>query len=243
MQTYTIINKSKGSPDNSQNTLLHLYNQTLGSGARVAQGDGTATGLILFANDFGVENTAGFYTKIGTLASADRIVNYPDGNGFIVLGDGTGISSVTSFREALDDQNKILAADFATTNNTPQAVSGFNLAVETNSVYKILAVLRVEGASASYCIRPRLTGPTSSLSYLTARFTANNETFDINAFDNDVNFTSFDAANTPEIMTIEGILATNSVNPSANFGLSIKSEASGQQVKILAGSLLSLKKV
>lgn len=243
MQTYTIINKSKGSPDNSQNTLLHLYNQTLGSGARVAQGDGTATGLILFANDFGVENTAGFNTKIGTLASANRIVNYPDGNGFIVLGDGTGISSVASFREALDDRNKILAADFATTSNTPQAVSGFNLTVETNSIYKLSAVLRVQGASLNSCIRPRLTGPTSSLSYLTARFTANNETFDINAFDNDVNFTSFNAANTPEIMTVEGILAINSVNPSANFGLSIKSETSGQEVKILQGSLLSLKKV
>jgi hypothetical protein len=44
-------------------------------------------------------------------------------------------------------------------------------------------------------------------------------------------------------MTIDGIVATNSVNPTANLGLSIKCETSGQQVKILAGSLLSLKKV
>ncbi len=243
MQTYTIINKSKGSPDNSQNTLLHLYNQTLGSGARVAQGDGTASGLLLFANHFGVENSYGFHTKVGTFASANRAVNLPDGNGFIVLGDGSGISSVSNFREALDDQNKLLSADFATTSNTPQAVSGFNLPVEASSVYKISAVLRVQGASPSHCIRPRLTGPTSSLSYLTAKFTANNETLNINAFDQDVNFGSFEGTNTPEIMTIDGILATNSVNPSANFGLSIKSETSGQQVKILAGSLLSLKKV
>lgn len=242
MQTYTIINKSKGSPDNSQNTLLHLYNQTLGSGARVAQGDGTASGLLLFANHFGVENSYGFHTKVGTFASANRAVNLPDGNGFIVLGDGSGISSVSNFREALDDQNKLLSADFATTSNTPQAVSGFNLPVEASSVYKISAVLRVQGASPSHCIRPRLTGPTSSLSYLTAKFTANNETKNINAFDQDVDFVSFDST-TPEIMTIDGILATNSVNPSANFGLSIKSETSGQQVKILAGSLLSLKKV
>lgn len=242
MQTYTIINKSKGSPDNSQNTLLHLYNQTLGSGARVAQGDGTASGLLLFANHFGVENSYGFHTKVGTFASANRAVNLPDGNGFIVLGDGSGISSVSNFREALDDQNKLLSADFATTSNTPQAVSGFNLPVEASSVYKISAVLRVQGVSASHCIRPRLTGPTSSLSYLTAKFTVNNETKNINAFDQDVDFASFDST-TPEIMTIDGILATNSVNPSANFGLSIKSETSGQQVKILAGSLLSLKKV
>jgi hypothetical protein len=242
MQTYTIINKSKGSPDNSQNTLLHLYNQTLGSGARVAQGDGTATGLILFANDFGVENTAGFHTKIGTLASANRIVNYPDGNGFIVLGDGTGISNVSDFREALDDQNKILAADFATTSNTPQAVSGFNLALETSSIYKLSAVFRVQGTVASHCIRPRLTGPSSSLSYLTAKFNVNNETIDINAFDQDANFASFEST-VAEIMTIDGILATNSVNPTANLGLSIKSESAGDEVKILAGSLLSLKKM
>ena len=242
MQTYTIINKSKGSPDNSQNTLLHLYNQTLGSGARVAQGDGTASGLLLFANHFGVENSYGFHTKVGTFASANRAVNLPDGNGFIVLGDGTGISNVSDFRAALDDRNKLLSADFATTSNTPQAVSGFNLALETNSIYKLSAILRVQGASSSHCIRPRLTGPTSSLSYLTAKFTANNETLNINAFDQDVNFGSFEGT-TPEIMTIDGILATNSVNPSSNFGLSIKSETSGQQVKILASSLLSLKKV
>ena len=242
MQTYTIINKSKGSPDNSQNTLLHLYNQTLGSGARVAQGDGTATGLLLFANHFGVENSYGFNSKIGTFASANRVVNFPDGNGFVVLGDGTGISNVSDFREALDDQNKILTADFATTSNTPQAVSGFNLALETSSIYKLSAVLRVQGASSSHCIRPRLTGPSFSLSHLTARFNLDNETFNINAFDNDVNFTSFQSTN-PEIMTIDGIVATNSVNPTANLGLSIKCETSGQQVKILAGSLLSLKKV
>ncbi len=242
MQTYTIINKSKGSPDNSQNTLLHLYNQTLGSGARVAQGDGTASGLLLFANHFGVENSYGFHTKVGTFASANRVVNLPDGNGFIVLGDGTGISNVSDFRAALDDQNKILSADFATTSNTPQAVSGFNLALETSSIYKLSAVLRVQGASSSHCIRPRLTGPTSSLSHLTAKLNLDNESFNINAFDQDVNFASFQSTD-PEIMTIDGIVATNSVNPTANLGLSIKCETSGQQVKILAGSLLSLKKV
>jgi len=242
MQTYTIINKSKGSPDNSQNTLLHLYNQTLGSGARVAQGDGTASGLLLFANQIGVEDSNGFHTKLGTSASANRLVYFPDSNGFVVLGDGTGISNVSDFREALDDQNKILTADFATTSNTPQAVSGFNLALETNSIYKLSAVLRVQGASSSHCIRPRLTGPSFSLSHLTAKFTANNETININAFGQDVNFASFESTN-PEIMTIDGIVATNSVNPTVNLGLSIKSETSGQQVKILAGSLLSLKKV
>jgi|TARA_B100001059_G_C17800613_1_gene565946 hypothetical protein len=242
MQTYTIINKSKGSPDNSQNTLLHLYNQTLGSGARVAQGDGTASGLLLFANQIGVEDSNGFHTKLGTSASANRLVYFPDSNGFVVLGDGTGISNVSDFREALDDQNKILTADFATTSNTPQAVSGFNLALETNSIYKLSAVLRVKGSNASRCIRPRLTGPSFSLSHLTARFDLRTESFNINAFDQDIDFNSFNSIN-PEIMTIDGIVATNSVNPTANLGLSIKSEQSGYEVKILAGSLLSLKKV
>jgi hypothetical protein len=243
MQTYTIINKSKGSPDNSQNTLLHLYNQTLGSGARVAQGDGTASGLLLFANHFGVENSYGFHTKVGTFASANRAVNLPDGNGFIVLGDGSGISSVSNFREALDDQNKLLSADFTTTSNTPQAVTGFTLPLEASSTYYLKGVFRVKAADSTHSIRPRLTGPSSSLSHLTVTASRNDEFFDLTAFDVDANFTHMEAANTPELVMMEGILATNSTTPGSDLGVSIKAETSNHQVEILAGSLLSLKKV
>ena len=69
--TVTIIGKTKGSPDDTQNTLAHFYQQDLGTGARMAQGDGTATGLIVWANAIGVENVGGFKAKIETTELID----------------------------------------------------------------------------------------------------------------------------------------------------------------------------
>ena len=117
MTTYTIIGESKGAPDNSQNTLLHIYNQTLNSGARVAQGDGTGTGLFLLPGAIGIHNTYGNSLTINSNAVQNRSVSFPDGNGSLVLGDGTGVSNVSDFREALDEQHKVLAADFTTTSD------------------------------------------------------------------------------------------------------------------------------
>ena len=243
MTTYTIIGESKGAPDNSQNTLLHIYNQTLNSGARVAQGDGTGTGLFLLPGAIGIHNTYGNSLTLQSNAVQNRTISFPDGNGSIVLGDGTGVTNVSDFREALDEQHKVLAADFTTTSDTPQAVTGFTLPLEASSTYHLKAVLRVEAVDKSHCLQPRLTGPTSSLSYLTAKVSANNEVLNLNAFDVDANFATFAVDATPEIMTIDGILTTNSTNPGSQLGLSIKSGHAAHQVEILAGSLLSLKKV
>lgn len=243
MTTYTIIGQSKGAPDNSQNTLLHIYNQTLNSGARVAQGDGTGTGLFLLPGAIGIHNTYGNSLTLQSNAVQNRTISFPDGNGSIVLGDGTGVTNVSDFREALDEQHKVLAADFTTTSDTPQAVTGFTLPLEASSTYHLKAVLRVEAANKSHCLQPRLTGPTSSLSYLTAKASANDEIFNLNAFDVDAGFATFAVDATPEIMTIDGILTTNSINPGSQLGLSIKSKTATHQVEILAGSFLSLKKV
>ena len=243
MTTYTIIGESKGAPDNSQNTLLHIYNQTLNSGARVAQGDGTATGLFLLPGAIGIHNTYGNSLTLNSFATQNRSISFPDGTGSLVLGDGTGVTSVSNFRAALDEQHKVLAADFTTTSDTPQAVTGFTLPLEASSTYHLKAVLRVEAADKTHCLQPRLTGPTSSLLYLTAKASANNQVFNLNAFDVDADFSAFAVNQTPEIMTIDGILTTNSINPGSQLGLSIKSETAPHQVEILAGSLLSLKKV
>lgn len=243
MTTYTIIGESKGAPDNSQNTLLHIYNQTLNSGARVAQGDGTGTGLFLLPGAIGIHNTYGNSLTLNSNAVQNRTVSFPDGNGSLVLGDGTGVTNVSDFRQALDEQHKVLAADFTTTSNTPQAVTGFTLPLEASSTYYLKGVFRVKAADATHSIRPRLTGPSSSLSHLTVTASRNDEFFDLTAFDVDANFTHMEAANTPELVMMEGILATNSTNPGSDLGVSIKAETLNHQVEILAGSLLSLKKV
>lgn len=243
MTTHTIIGTTKGAPDNSQERLLHLYNQTLATGARAAQGEGTGLGLVLWENAIGVINVGGFVAKFETAATAARTLTLPDASGTVVLGDGTGVTNASAFRASLGESRVLLASDFATTSDTPQAVTGFTLALEASKTYHLRAVLRVESASSGNGIRPRLTGPAASLSYLTAIARRSNADHPLRAFDEDANFTNMAATDQPEIITIEGILATNGTAPASDLGLSVKSENNGTEVTVLAGSLLTLTKL
>lgn len=243
MTTYTIIGETKGAPDNSQNTLLHLYGQTLATGARAAQGDGTGTGLVVWEHAIGVVNVGGFVAKIETSATAARTHTLPDASGTVVLGNGTGVTDASAFKAALGETRVRLAADFATTADTPQAVTGFTLALESSTTYHMRAVLRVESASSATGIRPRLTGPAASLSYLTAIARRSNEDFPLRAFDEDANFGEMEATDQPEILTIEGIIATNATTPASDLGISVKSESNGTEVTVLAGSMMTLTKI
>lgn len=242
MTVTTIIGTTKGAPDNSQASLLHLYNQTLGTGARAAIA-GTGTGLVLWANSIGFVNVGGFKAKFETPATADRTFTLPDATGTLTLGDGTGITDPIAFKAALNETRVILSSDFATTADTAQAVSGFTLSLEASKTYHLKAVLRVQSASDSNGLQPRFTGPGASLSYLTAIARAGAADRPITGFDVDATFSSVEAAATPEIMVIEGLLSTNGTTPVSALGLSIKSENNGTEVTLLAGSIMTLTKL
>ena len=243
MTTYTIIGTTKGAPDNSQDRLLHLYNQTLATGARAAQGEGTGLGLVLWENAIGVINTSGFVAKIETSATAARTLTLPDTSGTVVLGDGSGITSVSAFRATLGETHALLSSDFATDLDTAQAVTGFTLALEASTTYHLRAVLRVKSASNSHAIRPALTGPAASLDFLTVIARRGNWSFPLRAFDEAANFNSMEGTDLAEIITIEGIISTNSTSPASDLGLSIKSEVLANEVTLLTGSVMTLTKV
>ena len=243
MTTYTIIGATKGSPDDSQNTLAHFYQQTLATGARMAQGDGTGLGLVVWANAIGVENAAGFAAKIETAATAARTLTLPDAAGTVVLGNGAGITSAEDFNAALGTRTARLASDFATDQTTAQAVTGFTLSLEASTTYHLRAVLRIESASVTACLRPIITGPGASLDYLTAIVRRGNEDLRIAAFDTSADFSNSEGVDLPEIMTIEGIISINSTTPASDLGLSVKSSFLSTEVTLLTDSILTLTKL
>lgn len=244
MNTFTIIGQSLGSPHDTQNTLAHFYQQTLATGARMAQGDGTGLGLVVWSNAIGIVNAGGFTAKFETAATANRTMTVPDKSGTIVLGDGTGITDAAAFREAVSAERTIvLGADFTTTSDTAQAVPSFALSLEVDSLYHLKAVLRVSSGAVNVGVRPSLTGPSGSLDYLTAIARRGSEDLMIDAFDQQADFLNSEAIDTAEIMTIEGMISINSTAPGSSLGLAIQSETNGSIVRVLAGSFFNLRKV
>lgn len=243
MTTYTIIGATKGSPDDSQNTLAHFYQQTLATGARMALGDGTGLGLVVWANAIGVENAGGFAAKIETAATAARTMTLPDASGTVVLGDGTGVTDAGAFKAVLGTRTVRLASDFATDQTTAQAVTGFTLSLEASTVYHVKAVFRAQSDATNVGLRPLFTGPAASLGYLNLIARKRSEQFTISGFDASADFAGFAAIDTPEIITIEGVLSINSTTPASDLGVSIKSEASSNEVTLLADSFLTLTKI
>lgn len=243
MTTFTIIGETKGAPDNSQTALLHIYNQTLATGARSANGSGTGLGLVVWEEAIGVINAGGFVSKIVTAATEAQTLTLPNETGTVVLGNGAGVTDAGAFRTALGEGRVVLDADFDTTSDTPQAVTGFTLPLAVSSTYHLKAVLRVQSASNTNGIRPRLTGPAASLSDLTAIARRSDQDFPLRAFDEDADFGNMEATDSPEILTIEGILTTNATAPASDLGISVKSESNGTEVSVLAGSLLTLTKI
>lgn len=243
MTTYTIIGATKGSPDDSQNTLAHFYQQTLATGARMAQGDGTGLGLVVWANAIGVENAAGFAAKIETAATAARTLTLPDAAGTVVLGNGAGITSAEDFNAALGTRTARLSSDFTTDQTTAQAVTGFTLSLEASTTYHVKAVFRAQSDAINVGLRPLFTGPAASLGYLNLISRKGAEQFTISGFDASADFQGFAAVDTPEIITIEGILSINSTTPASDLGVSIKSETNPNEVTLLTGSILTLTKL
>lgn len=240
MTTFTLIGATRGAPDNSQATLAHFYQQTLASGARMAWGNGDGTGLVVWENAIGVENSGGFVSRINTNATAARTLTIPDATGTVVLGDGSGVTDSGSFKSALGIQSAILSSDFATTVDTAQAVTGFTVPLAVSKTYQLKAVLRVKTAASGTGLRPRITGPGGTVT--TATFTARtiSHSLSIDGLDVDADFAGLNATDTPEIMIIEGMLVTNSTSPASELGLSVHSENSGTAVTVLAGSSMIL---
>jgi len=227
MTTYTIIGETKGAPDNTQNNLLHIYSQTLSSGARVAQGDGTGLGLVVWSDSVGIENSYGFNHRIYSDASENRTANFPDQDGLVQV-----------------SQTSKLSSDFSTSSDLPQEVSGLTKSLDANAIYKVNGYFLVRASDHSHPLHPRVTAQNDTVESLNLKFCANDECLPVNALDTDAEFSTFTTPdNTPEIITVEGILKLDSSFGYESIGIEVSSKTSGHSVTMMANSFISYTRI
>lgn len=227
MTTHTIIGETKGSPDNSQNTLLHTYNQILSTGARVAQGDGTGLGLVLWTNSIGVENAFGYNHRLFSNAGENRDVNLPDQDGLISV-----------------SQTAKLTSDFTTTSALPQEAAGLSQVLDSNSTYRVSGYFLAKAANHSHPLHPRVTAQNGTVDSINLKFSANNEAIAVNSLDTDAEFSTFNTPdNTPEIITVEGILDLNASFGYESIAFEVSSKTDSHSVTLMKNSFISYTKI
>ena len=229
-------------PALTRDDILHTLGETRATGATVAWGDGTDSALVLWETGVGVTSATGFTSRINSAATAARTVTIPDITGTVVLGDGSGITSVVDFRSGAGLLSNKLGSDFSNSTVVDAQVTDFDVdGLEASTDYHFRFILRTRSAAAATGMPLRVTGPveTASVSY-TVR--TRQEVFSANAFDVDILMSAFLGTDSDEILVIEGLLTTTATTPTLPLGLKIRSETDTVAVTVKAGSLINLTK-
>ena len=221
--------------------LLHSYDENRATGARVSWGDGTATALVVWETGVGIASLGGFVSRINSSATAARTLTLPDSGGTFVLGDGAGITNVVDFRSGAGMHSDKLGVDVTNATTVAAPVAGFEIGnLDASRSYHFKMVLRARSAATGTGMRMKLTGPAETESVTYHVRTATDAFFKGSAFETDILMSAFVAADTDELILIEGLLVTSGATPTSPVGLQIWSETDTVPVTLKAGSLITL---
>lgn len=251
MTTFTIIGTTKGAPDNSQETLLHIYDQTLATGARVAQGDGTGLGLVVWENAIGVENGSGFHSKITTGATANREVVLPDAAGTIVLGNGSGIDAPISFQEGFKVFKKVVGTTVENATTSAVDVSDLDFTPEADGVYRFEYLLRIQSTGTGTDVQIDIDGPGETEEVVagyefhrgSAISTDAQEQQAFSAFPAALDGATVAAADTGQLLQVTGLLVMSSSAATSDLVLKLRASNTSNTAKIMKGSALIIEKL
>jgi hypothetical protein len=218
--------------------LLHTFSETRATGAQVAWGNGEGSALVLWTSGVGVMSGDDQVSKLVSLATAARTITIPDTTGTMVLGDGTGISSVTGFRTTLRQLSAKTTVETVNSTVTPAAVSGFTVnGLAASKVYHVTLLLRAKSSVTGTGFRFKVTGPAEADTFIYQVRTANH-TYDGVGFDTDVNTTTMATDDTDELIKVEGLLVMTAAAGTSPIGISIWSETPTVDVTLGEGSLM-----
>lgn len=208
---------------------------TLSSGFQLEDGEGTSLPLWFGSDGVGVVNGAGFRVVLGTAATANRTVTFPDSSGTVSL-----------------DLYAILVADVTNSTTTGSAVSSFGVSLVASALYEFEIVLRAQSAATTTGLQFQITGPTGQISWVvydvdfqsgtTLAFNGVYRQYKT-ALASDIAATLAPAANSDYLIRIRGTLKTTSTTPVGDIGITFKSSVAASQVTIKADSFMRFRKI
>jgi len=218
--------------------LLHTFSETRATGAQVTWGNGEGSALVLWTSGVGVMSGDDQVSKFVSLATAARTITIPDTTGTMVLGDGTGISSVTDFRSNLRQFFAKTTIETINSTTTPAEVSGFTVdGLAASKSYHVKILLRAKSAATATGFRFKVTGPAEADTFISQVRTAQ-DSFDQTALNTDVLNLRMKTIDTDELITVEGLLVMSDSDGTSPLGISIWSETPTVEVTLGEGSLM-----
>jgi hypothetical protein len=221
----SLATKSVGLPDESFKWYLHNSGEALATGFPVCLGDGTETPLWLDEDGVGFRNSGGFTTSFrceDATADQELVIHYTAGAGKL-------------YPEII----AVLAADLANSTVTAAAVTGFTAAVVANGLYEFEMLLVFKSALTTTSPRFRVTGPSAQTTWVTYRVEAasNVATADF------IPTSGPPTADTPYVYRVKGMAKFSGSTPATPIGLDIWSEVATSEIRLMAGSVMKLRKL
>lgn len=216
--------------------LLHTSGEDLATGIRLGLGNGSALPIGVISSGLLLYSPANERTVIASQATKERPVSLTDAHGVM--------------RPRLFSK---LTGNVTNNTVTPQAVPGFGVTLEVDSMYDFRMRLFVRSAATATGVQLQLSGPTSQISDLayyveqtinTTLATNNVRRQQYNALA--TNFAAGDApaANTTFIIEVEGYLVTDAATPPASdMGLMLTSEVAASTVTLMKGSWMEFVRI
>jgi hypothetical protein len=245
-----LATKQLGGTDQANQDLLHTSGTALASGARIADGGGNDSGLVLGTNWIGIHGSGGFQATLTYSHSANLSFALPTAGTALVSNTGNGVTKA-DFLEALGIEQKVVSADVTNATTSAVAVTDLDWTPAVDGIYRLEWLLRVQTTNVSTEVDLDIDGPAEadevvgSVEFSRAVTLANNqeEQAGFNAFPSAIDGAALAAVDTGQLIKITALLVMSSSTPTDDVELKLRASNTSGTVKIMEGSVLRIEKL
>lgn len=245
-----LATKQLGGTDQANQDLLHTSGTALASGARIADGGGNDSGLVLGTNWIGIHGSGGFQATLTYSHSANLSFALPTAGTALVSNTGNGVTKA-DFLEALGIVQKVVSADVTNATTTAVAVTDLDWTPAVDGIYRLEWLLRVQTTNVATDVEFDIEGPAEideivgGVEFEGATTLANNQQDQagFNALPAAINGATLDAIDTGQLVTITALVVMTSSTPSDAIELKLRASNTSGTAKIMTGSALRVEKL
>lgn len=239
-----------GGVDQANQWLLHTSGTALASGARVGDGAGNDSGLVLGPNWIGVAGSGGFQATLTFTGGSNRTLTLPDGGTSLVANDGTGVTKA-DFLAKLGITHKVTTSDITNATTTAVAITELNFTPAASGVYRFEFLLVVQSTATGTDVNLDLLGPAEADHVVGAllHMTPGGESTDrvsergFQAVPATLDGMTMTTAETSELVKVTGHLVMSGSAATTPLAVRLRAENTSGTVKVLTGSAVHIQKL
>lgn len=242
--------KQLGGTDQAFAWFLHTSGVAVAGGARIADGGGNDTGLVVGSNWIGIHGSGGFQATLTYGGGANITLALPTMGTALVSNTGNGVTKA-DFLASLGIVHKVVTADVTNATTSAVDVSELDFTPAADGVYRFEYLIRIQSTNTGTDVNLDILGPAQTDEVVagkvlytgSAEGTGNVYSQMFNSFPAALNGATLAVADAGQLVMITGLLKMTASAATSDLALKLRAGNTSGTAKIMAGSSLRIEKL